>query len=48
LCKTFSDRELPEVKRLKPIEEENDCLKKFLAEAILHKEMLQVALGRKY
>jgi putative transposase len=35
--------EVPEVKRLKSLEEENPRLKKLLAEA-----MLQVALGRKY
>ena len=42
--------ELPEkqVKRLKSLEEENARLKKLLAEAMLDKEALQVALGRKY
>ncbi len=37
-----------EVKRLKSLEEENTRLKKLLAEAMLDKEALQVALGRKY
>lgn len=36
------------VKRLKSLEEENARLKKLLAEAMLDKEALQVALGRKY
>ncbi len=40
--------EVPEVKRLKSLEEENARLKKLLAEAMLDKEALQVALGRKY
>jgi putative transposase len=39
--------EVPEVKRLKSLEEENARLK-LLAEAMLDKEALQVALGRKY
>ena len=39
---------VPEVKRLKSPEEENAWLKKLLAEAMLDKEALQVALGRKY
>ncbi len=38
----------PEVKRRKSLEEENARLKKLLAEAMLDKEALQVALGRKY
>jgi putative transposase len=37
--------EVPEVKRLKSLEEENARLKKLLAEAMLDKEALQVALG---
>ena len=37
-----------EVQRLKSLEEENARLKKLLAEAMLDKEALQVALGRKY
>jgi len=47
-CKKFGGREFPEVKRLKSPEEENTCLKKLLAETMLDKEVLQVALGRKY
>ncbi len=39
---------LGQVKRLKSLEEENARLKKLLAEAMLDKEALQVALGRKY
>ena len=39
--------EVPEVKRLKSLEEESARLK-LLAEAMLDKEALQVALGRKY
>ena len=35
--------EVPEVKRLKSLEEENARLKKLLAEAMLDKEALQVA-----
>lgn len=38
---------MPEVKRLESFEEENARPKKLLAEAILDKESLQVALGRK-
>ena len=40
--------EVPEVKRLKSTEEENARLKKLLAEAMLGKEALQVALGRNF
>lgn len=40
--------EVPEVKRLKSLEKENARLKKLLAEAMLDKAALQVALGRKY
>ncbi len=40
--------EVPEVKRLKSLKEENARLKKLLAEAMLDKEALQVAFGRKY
>ncbi len=39
---------MPEVKRLKALEEENARLKKLVAEAMLDKEALQVTLGRKY
>ena len=45
--KKFGGMEVPEVNRLKSLEEENACLKKLLAEATLDKEALQVALGRK-
>jgi len=45
--KKYGGMEVPEVKRLKSLEEENARLKK-LAEAMLDKEALQVALGRKY
>ena len=38
--------EVPEVKRLKSLEEDNARLKKLLAEAMLDKEALQVALGK--
>lgn len=46
--KKYGGMEVPEVKRLKSLEEENARLKKLLAEAMLDKEALQVALGRKY
>ena len=46
--KKYGGMEVPEVKRLKSLEEENTRLKKLLAEAMLDKEALQVALGRKY
>ena len=46
--KKYGGMEVPEVKRLKSLEEENGRLKKLLAEAMLDKEALQVALGRKY
>ena len=46
--KKFGGMEVPEAKRLKSIEEENASLKKLLAEAMLDKEALQVALGRKF
>ncbi|PWK05775.1 putative transposase [Pantoea ananatis] len=46
--KKFGGMEVPEVKQLKSLEEENARLKKLLAEAMLDKEALQVALGRKY
>ncbi len=47
-CKKYGGMEVPEVKRLKSLEEENARLKRLLAEAMLDKEALQVALGRKY
>ncbi|MGY2973531.1 putative transposase [Pantoea sp. PA1] len=40
--------EVPEVKRLKLLEEVNARLRKLLAEAMLDKEALHVTLGRKY
>ncbi len=40
--------EMPEVKRLKSFEEENARLKELLAEVMLDKEALQVALSRKF
>lgn len=43
--KKYGGMEVPEVKRLKSLEEENARLKN---EAMLDKEALQVALGRKY
>jgi len=46
--KKYGGMEVPEVKRLKSLEEDNPRLKKLLAEAMLDKEALQVALGRKY
>ncbi|WP_326977995.1 IS3 family transposase [Citrobacter braakii] len=45
--KKYGSMEVPEVKRLKSLKEENARLKKLLAEAMLDKEALQVALGRK-
>lgn len=44
----FGGMEVPEVKRLKSLDEENARLKKLLAEAMLDKEALLMALGRKY
>ncbi len=46
--KKFGSMEAPEVKRLKTLEEENARLKNLLAEAMLDKEALQVALSRKF
>ncbi|KKY64922.1 transposase [Klebsiella aerogenes] len=46
--KKYGGMEVPEVKRLKLLEEENVRLKKLLAEAMLDKKVLQVALERKY
>jgi putative transposase len=37
--------EVPEVKRLKSLEEDNALLKKLLDGAMLNKEVFQVALG---
>ena len=44
--KKHGGMEVPEVKRLKLLEEENARLKKLLAEAMLDKETLQVFFGR--
>ncbi len=46
--KKYGGMEVPEAKRLKSLDEENARLKTLLAEAMLDKEALQVALGRKY
>ncbi len=46
--KKYGGMEVPEVKRLKSPEEENARLKKLPAEAMLDKEALQIAPGRKY
>jgi putative transposase len=46
--KKYGGMEVPEVKRLKSLEEENARIKKLPAEAILDKEALQVAPGRTY
>jgi len=46
--KRFRGIDIPEVKRINSVEEGNDRLKKPLAEAMLDKEVLQLALGRKF
>lgn len=46
--KKFDGMEMPEVKRLKSFEEENSHLKELLAEVMMDKEALQVALNRKF
>ena len=46
--RTFGGMEAPEVNRLKSLVEGNARLRKLLVEAMLDKEALQVALGRKY
>lgn len=46
--KKFDGMEMPEVKRLKSFEEENAHLKELLAEVMIDKEALQVALNRKF
>lgn len=46
--KKVDGMDVPEVKRLKSLEEENARFKKLLAEAMLDKAALQVALGQKY
>jgi putative transposase len=46
--KKYGGMEVPEVKRQKSPDEENARFKNLLAEAMLDKEALQVAPGRKY
>ncbi len=46
--KKYGGMEVPEVKRLKSLEEKSARLRKLPAEAILDREALQVALRRKY
>ena len=46
--KKFDGMEMPEVKRLKSFEEENAHLKELLAEVMMDKEALQVALNRNF
>ena len=46
--KKFDGMEMPEVKRLKSFDEENAHLKELLAEVMMDKEALQVALNRKF
>ncbi len=46
--KKFDGMEMPEVKRLKSFEEEKAHLKELLAEVMMDKEALQVALNRKF
>ncbi len=46
--KKFGGLEVSDVKRLKAPEDENARLKELLAESMLDKETLQVALGVKY
>jgi putative transposase len=44
----FGGMDVSEVKRLKALEEENARLKKLLADTMLDKEALEVALRKKY
>lgn len=46
--KKYGGMEVPKVKRLKSLEEDNSRLKNLLNEAMQDKEALQVAPGRKY
>lgn len=46
--KKYGGMEVPRVKHLKSLEEENFILKKLLAVVMLDKEALQMAQGRKY
>jgi putative transposase len=44
----YGGMEVSEVKKLKELEQENARLKKLLADTMLDKEALQVALSKKY
>lgn len=44
----FAGMDVPDAKRLKALEQENARLKKLLAESMLDKEALEVALRKKY
>jgi putative transposase len=44
----FGGMELSDIKRLKALEQENARLKKLLAETMLDKEAIEVALRKKY
>jgi putative transposase len=44
----FGGMELSDAKRLRALEDENNRLKKLLAETLLDKEALEVALRKKY
>jgi putative transposase len=44
----YGGMELSDMKRLKALEQENSRLKKLLAETMLDKEALEVALRKKY
>ena len=44
----YGGMELSDIKRLKALEQENARLKKLLAETMLDKEALEVALRKKY
>lgn len=46
--KKFGGMEVPEIMRLKSLEEKNARPKKLFVEAMLDKEVLHVALERKY
>lgn len=46
--KKYGGMEVPEVNRLKSLEEENARLRKLLDGAMLYKAALQVALGQNY
>ena len=48
LRKKYGGMEVPEVKRLKLLEEENARLRKLLAEATLDNDALQLVFRRKY